>query len=331
MANVIIHPVFVSLPLKLDILDKAIANLFFFFHFLLYVLFANIWLFYFWKFRQTIYLRLLIHLNVLFRQAICIWYFLSGTADALADADSTSSASALGGLYREARDAYYRSDVQERPQQSRCISCLYSALGGGGQREDDRDRYVLDNVNYSMKLKHAHNDLANTSKTKKSAQKILYNTKKNIGKFRDIKKETPSTPKLKCIASQFCNYIFARFYFRIVYVVASFHSTEILQTKHHFVFISGLKFVYMENNWENIHDFGQSRFFSFNLISGILIMFVIITIIDRIIIRKEQMRIAIGIINRLIDTVIVPDTMIIGKVICIWFKYNANIGNVNCP
>lgn len=50
-------------------------------------------------------------------------------------------------------------------------------------------------------------------------------------------------------------------------------------------------------------------------------MIVIITIIDRIIIRKEQMRIGIGIINRLIDTVIVPDTMIIGKVICIWFKY----------
>lgn len=67
-------------------------------------------------------------------------------------------------------------------------------------------------------------------------------------------------------------------------------------------------------------------FLLFNLISDIIMIVTIITIIDRIIIHKEQMRIVIGIINRLIVMVIVPDIiMIIGKVICIWFKIFANI------
>lgn len=70
-------------------------------------------------------------------QAICVWYL----ATASAQSDVSSAASTLGGMYREARDAYYRSpsDQQERPQ-SRCISCLYAAMGGGGNRDDRDDR-----------------------------------------------------------------------------------------------------------------------------------------------------------------------------------------------
>lgn len=81
-------------------------------------------------------------------QAICLWYFVGASTAAVGD--SSSAASTLGGLYREARDGYYRSagaTVQDRPQQSsRCISCLYAALGGS-QRDDrdDRDRYFWHN------------------------------------------------------------------------------------------------------------------------------------------------------------------------------------------
>lgn len=74
-----------------------------------------------------------------------MWYLVTATVTATVTQTSDtggSASSALGSLYREARDAYYRSPSEslrpERPQ-ARCISCLYAAMGGGGgARDDDR-------------------------------------------------------------------------------------------------------------------------------------------------------------------------------------------------
>lgn len=61
----------------------------------------------------------------------------------LAPAPSTS----FGAVYREPRDysphdaasgSGYSYRPYERPQSSRCISCLYAAMGGGGGQDRDR-------------------------------------------------------------------------------------------------------------------------------------------------------------------------------------------------
>lgn len=58
-------------------------------------------------------------------------------------AENTKLTTALGPVYREARDynAYesgggYNYRSYDRPQQSRCISCLYASMSGN----QDRDR-----------------------------------------------------------------------------------------------------------------------------------------------------------------------------------------------
>lgn len=102
---------------------------------------------------------LVVHLFTHFSsfQLVGLWFVLSvGTLAAATVSPSSSpaentklapaSSSSHGAVYREARDynahesttgsGYYRQ--YDRPQQSRCISCLYAAMTGN----QDRDRWV---------------------------------------------------------------------------------------------------------------------------------------------------------------------------------------------